>query len=113
MESMSSTKQLHPAQRRYPDELKDRGVRMVRETMAETGERSGVIPRVARQLGVGPESLRAWVNQSEVDGGRRPGVPSAERQRIAELEQEIRELRRANAILKAASVFLPGSSTRD
>lgn len=57
--------------------------------------------RVARELGVGAESLRAWVNQAEVDPERRPRT----RSRIAELEREVRELRRANDILKAASVF--------
>jgi transposase len=60
---------------------------------------------VARQLGIGSESLRTWVRQAEVDGGRRPGVSSEERRRIAELEREVRELRRANDILKAAASF--------
>jgi transposase len=78
---------------------------MVQETVEQTGERFGVITRVARQLGVGSESLRTWVRQAEVDGGRRPGVTTEERRRIAELEREVRELRRANDILKAASAF--------
>jgi transposase len=95
----------HPAQRRYPPELRERAVRMVLETMEQTGERVGVITRIARQLGIGAESLRGWVRQAEVDRGRRPGVPTAEQQRIAELERENRELRRANDILKAASAF--------
>ena len=96
----------HPTQRRYPPELRERAVRMVREQIAERGgERFGVITRVARQLGIGPESLRNWVNQAEVDGGQRPGVTTEERRRIAELEREIRDLRRANEILKAASIF--------
>ncbi len=95
----------HPAQKRYPPELRERAVRMVLETMEQTGERVGVITRIARQLGIGAESLRGWVRQAEVDGGCRPGVPTAERQRIAELEREVRELRRANEILKAASAF--------
>jgi transposase len=95
----------HPAQKRYPPELRERAVRMVLETMEQTGERVGVITRIARQLGIGAESLRGWVRQAEVDGGRRPGVPTAERQRIAELERENRELRRANDVLKAASAF--------
>jgi transposase len=63
------------------------------------------VVRVARELGVGPESLRNWVNRAEVDAGRRPGTSTADAQRIAELEREVRELRRANDILKAASVF--------
>jgi len=76
---------------------------MVLETIA--GERHGVVGRVARQLGVGTETLRNWVRQAEVDGGRRPGVATQDRQRIVELERENRELRRANEILKAASAF--------
>ena len=60
---------------------------------------------MARQLGVGTESLRSWVRQAEVDGGRRPGATSQERRRIAELERDNRELRRANEILKAAAGF--------
>jgi transposase len=95
----------HPAQRRYPPELKERGVRLVSETIERTGERHGVIGRIARQLGVGTETLRNWVNQAEIDGGARPGVPTEEKRRISELEQENRELRRANEILKSAAVF--------
>ncbi len=78
---------------------------MVREATAESGERFGVVTRVARQLGVGAETLRLWVNQAEVDAGQRPGLSTEEGQRIAALEREIRELRRANEILKAASAF--------
>ena len=95
----------HPSQRRYPPELRGRAVRMVLETIEQTGERFGVITRVARQLGIGSESLRGWVRQAEVDGGRRPGLSTAEQQRISELEREVRELRRANEILKAAASF--------
>ena len=93
----------HPAQRRYPPELRERATRMVLEIFA-TGERHGVIGRVARQLGVGTETLRNWVNQAEIDGGERPGTRE-ERRRIAELEKENRELRRANEILRTASAF--------
>ncbi len=96
----------HASQRRYPPELRERAVRMVAEAIeANGGERFGVITRVARQLGVGTESLRGWVRQAEVDAGQRPGVTTAEQRRIAELEREGRELRRANEILKAASAF--------
>jgi transposase len=102
---MADNRSPHPSQRRYPPELRERAVRMVLETIEQTGERFGVITRVARQLGVGSESLRGWVRQAEVDGGRRPGMTTAEQQRIAELEQQVRELRRANDILKAASAF--------
>ncbi len=95
----------HSSQRRYPPELRERAVRMVLETIEQTGQRVGVVTRIARQLGIGPESLRTWVRQAEVDGGRRPGVTTAEQQRVAELEREVRELRRANEILKAAASF--------
>jgi transposase len=78
---------------------------MVRETIAQSGERFGVVTRVARQLGVGAETLRLWVNQAEIDAGQRPGVSTEEGRRIAELERENRELRRANEILKSASAF--------
>ena len=95
----------HPSQKRYPPELKERAVRMVRQTIAEEGESFGVITRIARQLGVGAESLRTWVRQAEVDRGERAGLTTDDRQRIVELERENRELRRANEILKAASAF--------
>lgn len=93
-----------PSQRRYPRELRERAVRMVVET-AEQGEGLGSIRRVAQQLGIGYESVRKWVKQAEIDRGRRPGVTTVEQQRIAELERENRELRRANEILKSASAF--------
>jgi transposase len=95
----------HSSQRRYPPELRERAVRMVFETIEQTGERLGAITRVARQLGIGSASLRSWVRQAEVDGGQRRGVTTTEQQRIAELERQVRELRRANEILRTASAF--------
>jgi len=96
----------HPAQKRYPPELRERAVRMVAEAIeAQGGERFGVITRVARQLGIGTESLRNWVRQAEIDGGQRSGTTTEEKARIAALEKENRELRRANEILKSAAVF--------
>jgi len=59
----------------------------------------GAVTRVARQLGIGPESLRNWVKQADIDHGQRPGMTTAEQRRIAELEREVRELRRANEFL--------------
>ena len=85
--------------------MRERAVRMVREAIAESGERVGAVSRVARQLGIGTESLRNWVKQADVDGGKRPGMTTAEQRRIAELERDNRELRRANEILKAAAGF--------
>ena len=58
----------------YPPEMHERAVRMVAETIAETGERWGVAPRVARQLGIGEQTLRNWVTQAEIDSGQRSGV---------------------------------------
>jgi transposase len=79
---------------------------MAREAIAEQGGQGfGVVPRIAKQLGVGVESLRGWLKQAEIDTGDRPGTSSADAARIAELERENRDLRRANDILKAASVF--------
>ena len=79
---------------------------MARDAIAEQGGQSfGVVPRIAKQLGVGGESLRSWLKQAEIDAGSRPGTSTADAARMAELEKENRELRRANDILKAASVF--------
>ena len=78
---------------------------MVEAAIAESGERFGAVSRVAQQLGVGPESVRNWVKQAEIDKGQRPGLTTEERRRLVELERENRELRRANEILKSASAF--------
>src|SRR5712691_317182 len=96
----------HPAQKRYAAELRERAVRLVLETVEhDGGNRFVVITRIARQLGVGDQSLRNWVAQAEIDGGQRDGLSTKQKERITELEREVRELRRANDILKAASVF--------
>jgi transposase len=78
---------------------------MVFELRAESGNARGSIARVGQRLGINPETLRNWVEKSEVDSGQRPGTTSDDRKRIAELEREVRELRRANEILKAASAY--------
>ena len=91
---------------RYPVELRERAVRMVLDIRGDAGrDEPGVVPRIAKQLGIGVESLRGWVKQAEIDEGRKPGTSTADAQRIFELERENRELRRANEILKAASIF--------
>jgi transposase len=105
---MSAPKQQtpkHGSGHRHPPELRERAVRMVEETIKQTGERHGVVTRVAVQLGLGSETLRHWLKQAEIDHGQRAGMTTAEQRRIAELEKEVRELRRANEILKAASAF--------
>lgn len=95
----------HPSSRRYPPEVHRRAVELVLTTIEQTGERHGVIARVAKKLDIGDQTLRTWVRQAEIDAGTRPGATSAERERITELEKENRELRKANQILKEASVF--------
>ena len=94
-----------PAPRKYSDEIKDRAVRMVLQVRRESGQRAGAVAAVAAKLGINRETLRGWVRQAEVDSGQRPGMSSVDAQRIAELEREVRELRRANEILRAASAF--------
>jgi transposase len=90
---------------RYPEELRGRAVRMVMEHRKEYPSEWAAICSLAEKFGVTPETLRKWLRRVEVDGGQRPGVTSAERERMQELERENRELRRANEILKAASAF--------
>jgi transposase len=88
-----------PTPRKYPDELRERGVRLVFES-------GRPVAHVARDLGVHRETLRLWVRQAEADAGRRSDrLTTAERERLKELEKENRELKRANEILKAASAF--------
>ena len=67
--------------------------------------RSGALKRVGDQLGINSETLRNWVQQAEVDQGHRPGVTTEDTKRIVELEREVKELRRANEILRTASAF--------
>ena len=93
------------AQRKYPEELRERAVKMVLEVREREGKGRGELARIARQLDVHPEALRSWIQQVEIDGGQRPGTTSGDKQRITELEREVRELRRANEILKAASAY--------
>jgi len=93
------------APRRYPDELRERAVRMAVDLRRDAATRSGALKRVADQLGINAETLRNWVIQAEVDEGHRAGVTSEEAQRIAALEREVKELRRANEILRTASAF--------
>ena len=101
-----------PTTRRYSEAEKERAVRMVRQLRKELGLDHGTIGRVAKQLGIGTESLRSWVRQAEIDDGVKPGVTSTEAARIKELEQENRELRRANSILRSASAFFAAELDR-
>jgi transposase len=89
----------------YPREMRERAVRMVLEHEHEYESQWEVICSVAEKLGPTAETVRKWVRRAEIDGGVRPGVTTAEAERIRQLERENRELRRANEILKAASAF--------
>jgi len=97
-----------PAPKKYPDDLRERATRLVVEARRDPASAVGAIRRIADQLGVHPEALRSWVKQAETDAGVRPGTSTSDEQRLAALERENRELRRANQILKSAAL----SSTR-
>lgn len=101
-----------PTTRRYSPEEKARAVRLVRQLRKELGTKHGTIQRVADQIGCGVESLRTWVKQADIDDGVEAGVTSVEAARVKELEQEVRELRRANDLLKRASAFFAAELDR-
>jgi len=93
--------------------MKERAVRMVHEAINDNGgDRHGVITRIARQLGVGDQSLRSWVAQAEIDSGQRPGLTTEERAELVALRKENRELKRSNAILRSASAFFAAELDR-
>ena len=94
-----------PRAKRYPPELKERAVKMVQELRAQDPRDKTVISRVARQLGVGDESLRSWTKQAEVDAGKRPGLTTEEQEELKRLRKENFELRRSNDILQSAAAF--------
>jgi len=100
------------APRKYPDELRERAIRMAMDLRRDPGTRMGALKRVGEQLGVHPETLRNWVQQAEVDAGQRPGTTASDAQRLVELERENRELRRSNAILRSASAFFAAELDR-
>jgi transposase len=101
-----------PQSRRYTPAEKEQAVRMVQALRAELGTTQGTVRRVADQLGYGVESVRGWVKQAEIDGGTTPGTTSVEQARIRQLEQENRELKRANAILKSSASFFAAELDR-
>ena len=101
-----------PTTRRYSPEEKDQAVRLVRQLRKELGTSQGTVKRVANQLGYGVESVRLWVNQADIDDGDAAGMSTADRARMKRLEQENRELRRANEILKRASAFFAAELDR-
>ncbi len=90
---------------RYPQELRERAVRMVGEQRREHGSEWAAITSIASKVGVHKETLRLWMRRAQVDTGERPGLTSEEWERLRLLERENKELRRANEILKSASAF--------
>ena len=91
--------------RPYPLEVRERAVRLVYEWRAARDQDFGGFYEIGEQLGIHGESIRNWLRQGEVDHGVKPGVSTSEKSRLAELERENRELRRANEILKSAAAF--------
>ena len=94
-----------PTTRRYSAEEKVQAVRLVRQLRRELGSEHGTIQRVADQLGYGVETVRKWVERADIDEGVKPGRSSEDAAKIKVLEQENRELRRANEILRKASAY--------
>ena len=92
-------------QNKFSPEIRERAVRMVLEHRGEYPSLWSAIESIAPKIGCVPQTLNEWVRKHEVDTGMRDGVSSAERERVKELEREIKELRRANEILKLASAF--------
>ena len=90
------------SQRRCQPAEKENAVGLVRLRREETGESHGSVKAVADQLGFGVESVRSWVKQADIDDCVKPGTTTADAERIKQLEQELKEFRRANAILKSA-----------
>ena len=90
---------------KYSPEVRERSVRMVQEHRGEYQSLWAAVESIALKIGCAPQTLLEWVKRAEVDAGTRPGTTTAEMQRIKELEREVKELRRANDILRTASAF--------
>ena len=90
---------------KFSPEVRERAVRLVQEHRGEYPSLWATVESIAPKMGCVPSTLLDWIKQAEVDLGSRPGVSTGEAQRIKDLEREVRELRRANEILKLASAF--------
>ena len=90
---------------KYSPEVRERAVRMVQEHRGDYPSLWAAIESIAPKIGCSAHTLLEWVRRQEVDSGQRAGVTSEERERIKALEREVKELRRANEILKLASAF--------
>jgi transposase-like protein len=96
-----------PAARKYPEELRERAVRLVLEAreLAAKLSLNAAVHRIGPRVGVNPDTLRTWAKQAEIDGGRRVGTSTSETAELKGLRQQVKELKRANEILLAASSF--------
>ena len=96
-----------PAPRKYPNELRERSIRLVIEAMAEDPSLSlnAAVLRIGPRVGVNPDTLRGWAKQHRVNAGLSPGTTTGDAAKIKDLEREVKELKRANEILLAASSF--------
>ena len=90
---------------KYPPEVRERAVRLVVEQLGSHDSEWSAITSIAGKMGCTPETLRKWVRQSQRDAGKAPGLTTGERERLKLLEREVRELKRANEILRKASAF--------
>lgn len=90
---------------KFSPEVRERAVRLVQEHRGEYPSLWAAVESIAPKIGCVPQTLLEWVKRDEIDGGKRDGVTSTERERIKALEREVKELRRANEILKTASAF--------
>ena len=90
---------------KFSAEVRERAVRMVFEQQGNHESQWAAIVSVAEKLGCTAETLRKWVRQAERNTGQRPGLTTSERERMKELEREVRELKRANEILRKASAY--------
>ena len=94
-----------PRNTRYSPEVRERAVRMLVEHRPEYPSEWAAMSAIAAKLGMTPETLRIWVRRAEVDDGKRPGITTDDQKKIKDLEREVKELKRANEILKDASIF--------
>lgn len=90
---------------KYSPEVRERAVRLVQEHRAEYPSLWAAVESIAPKIGCVPQTLLDWVKRAEIDTGARPGTTTADAERIKELEREVKELRRANDILRTASAF--------